>query len=102
MGWLAVAVSRAQALVVAVVDVAGARDAAPALLVGWCVGRASAAVLEPGTVPPAAAGVVAGCSAAGAVVLSSPAAILAAEGVENRVTRTSAGATGQVMVIWGP
>ena len=49
-------------------DVAGlVADAAPALLVGWCVGRASAAVLEPGaSMPPAAAGIVAGLLGAGA------------------------------------
>ena len=75
VGWLAVA-----ALAVLrpssspAVDVSGMlADAAPALLVGWCVGRASAAELEPGTsMPPAVAGVVAGLLGAGtgAVILS--------------------------------
>ena len=69
MGWL---VSAALAVLFPssspAVDVAGmVAAAAPALLVGWCVGRASAAVLEPGTsVPPAAAGIVAGLIGAGA------------------------------------
>jgi len=75
MGWFTVAVlavlrpSTSPSL-----DVAGlVADTAPALLVGWCVGRAAAAVLEPGeSMPPAAAGVVAGLlgTGAGAVVLA--------------------------------
>jgi len=75
MGWLAVAafaVLRPSASLS--LDVPGMfADVAPALLVGWCVGRAAAAVLEPGeSMPPAAAGVVAGLlgAGAGAVVLS--------------------------------
>jgi hypothetical protein len=75
VGWLAVAaLAVLRPSSAPVVDVSGMLvDAAPALLVGWCVGRASAAVLEPGTsMPPAAAGVVAGLlgAGAGAVVLS--------------------------------
>ena len=50
VGWLAVAaLDRAQPSSSPAVDVAGMlADAAPALLVGWCIGRAAAAVLEPG------------------------------------------------------
>ena len=75
MGWLAMAafaVLRPSSSLS--VDVPGMfADAAPALLVGWCVGRAAAAVLEPGeSVPPAVAGVAAGLlgAGAGAVVLA--------------------------------
>jgi hypothetical protein len=75
MGWLAMAalaVLRPSSSLS--LNVAGLfADAAPALLVGWCVGRAAAAVLEPGeSVPPAAAGVAAGLlgAGAGAVVLA--------------------------------
>jgi len=56
------------------VDVLGAAvDLAPALLVGWCLGRAAAAALEQGeALPPAGAGVAAGALGvvAGAAVLA--------------------------------